>query len=306
VVWANERLYLGPAAAEAPVAVFTGRELDVEIAPLDPSGDHRVRATVRFEGFVLHGWLRGDAVDLRAAREVAVVGPHVTILRGAHLAVVTSPKGSPRIEAQYVDFAGLTAPATCDALTVETQRGAQGPVAPARYVHLRRDRARLLGAPGGATVVELRARRTQPTLRLLETRGGASRVVSMHAVRIAGWVPEEDLAPGEGPDCDDCYGPGIRDSWDRCPDVPEAGDGRDVDGCPDAYPPPTRIAAPRELPIRVSPQPDGVAIGIVEKGATVYVLDRRGAFARVRPREYVVTPAGGGDFWVELGADPTG
>jgi hypothetical protein len=306
VVWTNAHLFLGPEAGAARIAAFTGRELDLEIAPLDPRGDHRVRATVRSEGFVLHGWLDADSVDLHSARDLAVAAPYVTILGGAYLRVVATPGGAPGLEARFTDFTGLAAPAVCDALTFEAPRHTDRPIAPSRYVHLRGDRARLLGTPGGAAVVELRARHRQPTLHLLETRGGASRVVYTHAVHLEGWVPEEDLEPGEGPDCDHCYGPGIRDSWDRCPDVPEGVDDRDVDGCPDAYPTPTRITALRELPIRAFPKPDGIAIGVVEKGAAVYVLDRRGAFARVRPRVFVVTPEGGGDFWVELGPDPGG
>jgi hypothetical protein len=87
---------------------------------------------------------------------------------------------------------------------------------------------------------------------------------------------------------------------DPCPDVPETAKDRDVNGCPGAGPPPIRITSPRDLLIRAAPQVDGMVIGVVEKGATVYVLDHHGTFARVRPRTFVVTPAGAGVFWVEL------
>jgi hypothetical protein len=299
VLWENDRLYLGPELGAADFAVFTGSKVDVEIAPLDVRGDHRVRTTVRSDGFVLRGWIAADAVTPHAARDLAVLGPYVTILRGARLRVVAKATSGPRVEAIDTDFAPLATPAVCDALEVEPPARTPETVAGARYVHLRGDRVRLLGAPGGAIVAELDAWRS-PTLSVLETRGGASRIVSLHAMRVTGWMRDEDLEPGEGPDCDDCYGPGVGDAVDRCPDLPEAGNGREVNGCPDADPPPLLVTAPHDLPIRAFAARDAAEIGLVEKGARVYVVGRQGAFARVRPLAFVVTPSGPGDFWVEL------
>lgn len=298
---ANERLYLGPASGTAPVAVFTGRELDVEVAPLEPRGDHRVRVTARSDGFVLEGWLGANAVTLRTTRDLAAVAGHAWIVRGARLGVVSDPSGAPRIEALRSDFAGIAVAATCDALTLNERGDTEGAAMPARHAHMRRDRAPLLDAPGGAVVLDLHARRPGPTFGVIETRDGAARVLSQHAVRITGWMHERDLEPGAGPDCDDCDGPGVRDLWDRCPDVAEAdGDRRDVAGCPDAVPPPVRIRSPRDMAIHASPARDAIVIGRVEQGAEVYVLDRRGGWGRVRPLTFVVTPDGGTDFWAEL------
>jgi hypothetical protein len=261
-----------------------------------------VRATVRSGGFELEGWIDADAVTLRVGRDIPVLDPHAWILRGARVRVVSTGAGAAQLEAPDQDFEGLRAEAACGALTFERAPEVARPEGPARYAHLRHDHLRILDAPGGALRLDLRARRPAPTLRVLETRGGASRVLYEQGVRLAGWVRDEDLEAGEGPDCDDCYGEGVRDLEDRCPDVPEGGDGRDVDGCPDADPPPVRRVAPRDVAIHAFPSTTAVTLGRVQRGAEVFVIARQQGWGRVRPRAFVVTPERPADFWVELAA----
>jgi hypothetical protein len=110
----------------------------------------------------------------------------------------------------------------------------------------------------------------------------------------------EDLAPGYGPDCDHCYGSGhIPDIWDFCPDEPEE-NGWDTDGCPDSFPPPIRAASAVEARIRLSPSPDAEPIGHVERGAEVYLVERRDGWGRIRVKDYPVAPPSGRAFWVAL------
>ncbi len=298
----SDVLFLGPSHGATAVASFTGNELDLETTVVALGSDRRVRAAAQSDGFVVSGWIDADAVPFRAAREIAVVDQYASILRGAPIRVIAARAGSVRIEAVYSDFVGLVAEADCTVLAIGPLPRTATVPATGRFVHLRRDLTRLFDAPGGTTLLELRARRPGPTLRVLETRAAASRVVYDQGTRITGWMLNEDLEAGEGPDCDDCYGRGVIDVSDSCPDVDETGGhNHDVDGCRGAVPPPARVEARRDVAIHAFSSADSVVIGSVERGATVYVIDRQAGWGRVRPRELAVTPTPGTDFWVDLG-----
>jgi len=296
----RDRIFLGPAPGASVFAAFTGGSLDVALFALDPAPEGRLRATVRSSGFELSGWVARETFTLRAARDLPIVAGLAAIRRGARLDVAGGPR--PLARTSDTDFDDLAAPVDCAALTFARVPDSPAPSAPVRHVHLRGARATLRAAPAGEPALALTARRPGPTFRVLEAQGGHSLVVYEHGTLLTGWIADADLEPGEGPDCDHCYGEGfVPDVDDRCPNVPEAGSGREAGGCPDADPPPVRLHPTADLALRLFPSRDAPQIGWALRGADLYLVAREGNFARARPAAYVVTPEPGADFWVDLG-----
>ena len=97
-----------------------------------------------------------------------------------------------------------------------------------------------------------------------------------------------DLAPGFGPDCDDCHGWPM-DVDDTCP--PPAGC-RDEKGGP--------FHASHKVAVRDRPSPEGQPLGWLEEDGEVRIVGRKGTYARVEPvKNEIAAPAGG--FWIDEG-----
>ena len=294
---AGETLSLGEKPNERS-ARFAGHPVAVRVDSVDARGPSSiasvvVRAPALGPALVLSGRLRIDAVPLFAARDLPVVDRHVVLHRAAPLRFVGGDGATSVVEPLYGDFADLRARTSCDDIVVQdpghgtaTERRRRG--AP---MHLAHRRAPLFAAPSGAPVLVLSATRPGPTVYVTATQGSFRRIAYEDGARIDGWMRADDLAPGEGPDCDDCHG-SIMDADDLCPLRPAPRD----DACPEAAL--GAFHARRKVAVRDRPSPEGAALGWLEESAEVRVFESRGGYARFEPAtgEIHAPPTG---FWVD-------
>jgi hypothetical protein len=292
---AGEKLLLGESADVE--ARFTGQTVHVRIERIDvakgPVASAIVRAPASPPSLGLQGRLRLDAVPLRAARDIRVAGDLVIIPRGTALILSSGEDAALGVKPRYGDF-GVAAAASCD--DVELGEPAVSGPGPRRAspMHAVAKRVTLLVAPEGPTVLELEPRREQPTFDVIESRGSFRRVRYDDGVRIDGWVRAADLAPGEGPDCDDCHG-GIMDVDDVCP-PPR--------GCPDEKGGP--FHARRKVAVRDRPSPEGRPLGWLDEDGEVRIVGRKGTYARIEAVKGEIAPPTGG-FWIDAASlDPRG
>lgn len=294
---AGEKLLLGESGGVE--ARFTGRPVNVRVEHIDtakgPVASAIVRAPASPPALRLDAKLRADVLPFRAARDIRVAGDHAIIPRGSAL-VLSSGEGSTLgVRPRHGDFGGVTAAASCD----DVELGEPGALvdssrrSPMHLVAMKR-RMTLFAAPDGAVVLELDVRRDAPTFDVIESRGSFRRIRYDDGVRLDGWVRASELAPGEGPDCDDCHGGGVMDVDDVCP----------AKGCPDAKGGP--FHARRKVAVRDRPSPEGQPLGWLEEDGEVRIVGRKGTYARVEPvKGELAAPATG--FWIdEATLDPHG
>jgi hypothetical protein len=305
----------GPDDAKTPIARFTGAPTHVAIHAIGNLEDGRnVRVTIRTPAsgpaLVLRGWIRVDDVSFYTRREIPVAGDHVAIAATRRVRILEARGRTLRVEPLHTVFRGLSADVDCDAIDARDMATASATTSTrgSRPMHIMRDVAVLHDA-AGRPVLELRAEDRRPTIDALEARAGMVRVRHANGVRVDGWMREEDLAPGEGAECDHCQGGGeVVDTDDLCPWRAPAD--RDLDdGCPDLDPEHGPFVALREVSVRSGPSAEAPEIGLLERGAQVYAFEAQAGARRIAPASGEVrSPGGETGFWIVDGAlarDPT-
>jgi hypothetical protein len=107
-----------------------------------------------------------------------------------------------------------------------------------------------------------------------EARGAWRRIEHGYALRVSGWVPARDLAPGEGADCDDRHGT-LRDAYD-------------VDPLPHGL---RAVAVGAPVPLFATPEPGARVVGDASSGARLLVEDVGRGWVRAFPDGLEVLPA---------------
>jgi hypothetical protein len=307
----GEQLYADGSRTRA-IGRFFGAVVAVEVDALQ-TDPHRgaqvsVHAPLKGPGLTLRGWVTSAYLPLRAARDIEVVGRNVVLERGAPLQLVESSAQVVRVEAGWRDFDGAWADVGCDALSLVggPERGSdEGPWVGRAPAHLRGERLTLHASADGPAAVELRAVRMNPTVyveahRVRRDGAGMSKIHYRRGLRLDGWVPDAELAPGDGPDCDDCDGLGVIDVADRCPSRSDPASVDDVDGCPESDLAP--LAVTERADVLDSSGPEAVVIGELDAGADVYVFETRNGLSRFGPGTGDLREARGGGLWVRSGA----
>ena len=295
-MWAGASLF-AQANAGPPIVEFTGDAVDIQVTAFPEDKTERVAVAVRSGGLALKGFVEPYELELFARHELAIFGEAVVLPAGAAVRVLGAKDQTLLIEPEFSDFSELPVRVRCSDLSFERALAAETPPQGSPF-HLSEREVALHASPDGGLITKLKAGRDGPTVYALEQRGQFVRVAYGRGVRIDGWLPLAALSPGFGPDCDDCYSRGPRDSFDRCP-TDNTAEASAENGCPESGPPPP-IARPRVgTPVHLGPSEDAPLIGTTEPGAEVFVLERKGGWSRIQGRGASVrTPAVGG-LWLK-------
>jgi hypothetical protein len=270
-------------------ARFTGHAVLVRIDRIDTATSVAsvvVRAPAKSPALRLDGRLDAGVIPLRAARDIRVAGENVVIPRGTSIVVTSGDGAALGVQPRYGDFGNVATVASCEDLAFEvaTERGAKKV---GEYMHLTKSNVVLFAAPGGPAIIELVTRHDSPSVDVVESRGPFRHIRYDDGVRIDAWMRAVDLAPGEGPDCDDCHGWPL-DVDDTCP----------PNECVDAKGGP--FHASHKVAVRDRPSPEGQPLGWLEEDAEVRIVGHRGTYARVEPvKNEIAGPAGG--LWIDEG-----
>ena len=295
-MWAGASLF-AQANAGPPIVEFTGDAVDIQVTAFPEAKTERVAVTVRSGGLALEGFVEPYELELFARHELAIFGEAVVLPAGAAIRVLGAKDQSLLIEPEFSDFSEVRARVRCSDLSFERALSVETPPQGSPFHLLEREVA-LHASPDTALITKLKASREGPTVYALEQRGQFIRIGYAQGVRIDGWLPLAALSAGFGPDCDDGYSRGPRDSSDRCP-TDNTAEASAETGCPESGPPPP-IARPRVgTPVHLGPSEDAPLIGTTEPGAEVFVLERKGGWSRIQGRGASVrTPAVGG-LWLK-------
>ena len=291
----GELLYAG-ATGDETLARFTGGDVGIEVAELSFTDAPRAKVTVRTpaEGPAVRfeGWIRLDRLSLHAQREIAVVPDAVWIRQGSPLALFAGNGTSVWVRARYGSLVELTAEVDCGALGFEGVPDEPWQQPPGRATMMRDGNMVVYGSPGAAPLCRLVGDQApQPQLYALESQDGFERIAMDDAdYRVTAWIPTDQLEDGVVPDCDDCRG-SILDAED----VPE-------------LPPTARtVVATGDTAVHPTTEEGSPAIGTVEVGATVVILEEQAGWGRIRPQYFGIVPpdappngSPATEFWVRL------
>jgi len=250
-----------------------------------------VRDSPKGPGLVVRGWLEARALHLYAARDLAIVAPHVVIPRDEAIAIVGAAGTLARVAPRYGEFTSLVHDTPCDASSLALSATAtRTPLSGKTWVHLAARTASLFSGAEGGPILSLDASREGPSFLAIEERAGRVHVRYHDGVAIDGWIRAAELLPGEGPDCDDCHGWPL-EMADSCPCLEPS---EDADGCPEVPSAPSR--AVMTAPVRTRPDETSAALGELESGASVCARETRGAYTHVVAGGGIASTGGG--FWV--------
>jgi hypothetical protein len=277
-------MYEAATGSEA-IARFTGGEVTLKATEF-PKGSNR--AKIATEGFHVDGFVASKDIPVFAARDLAAHRGHVWIAAQRQVRVIDAAPGKLQVEREVTTPMKQTfrAWASCESLTLtEGVPAGWTPPGGARGYLLKKPAIALFDQAGGTTVTTLQRAPDSPTILFFSTYNQGSWVhVEYHGeVIIDAWARAADLTalpPGETMD--------------------QLAPSRSMQGRPRlAVQGETRsVRASKALRIRTSAAETGTAIGVVEPGTEIYVLDVVAGWASVLPKALNIAPAGDGQFWV--------
>jgi hypothetical protein len=262
------------AFVEVPGGVEIGVRVDV-IAEATDYGSAYSRVSLRAPadgaGLRIEGWMYFP-LALVTTRRLEVVPDAVWIEAGARVRARVFPDGVLRVKAYDGEFHDVVADAPCGALQVGMKHvGPLPPPAGATRAHAAGEILHLYASPTGKPI-ELRPENCNSELYITETRGAFRFIEYGYGLRVRGWVPTRDLAPGNGHDCDDRHG-SVRDSFDIDP--------------PEGL---RAVKLGREAPLFARPDADARVVGDASSGAAILVQDLGRGWLRVFPEGFEVMP----------------
>jgi len=277
------------------IAKLTGAKVPLAVSQIGTSAaGARLRvSTTQSSGYVrIDGWAARDAFRFFAARDLPVAGGHLWISQGQQLSVKARKDGKLEVSHQLLGSAGqrVKAIVPCDAVTLSfpTIPADDAPERSKTY-QSKTNEIDLYDRPRGDVVFTLRMEdEVRKVFWSTEARGGFIHVMSRTDVTIDAWVRWRDVTA-------------LRHA--------ELFDPSYV--APKPWPiktlaikdPPKVLTAHKELPIHGKPENAHTAIGMVEKGAKLYAMERSGDWTNVLPSNLGILPAGGG-FWVRTASLP--
>jgi hypothetical protein len=284
------QLYEAP-REEKPLVEFIGASAPLAVViPEDPVAQ-RAKATVHSgkPGLRVEGWISLENIPVYAVKDVEVVGSQVQLAGGHRVKLTRGSKGKLNAELTIAGSQGqqLRGSGDCSAFSLAWARPSpEEPPAHARTALMKGTELELFDKPGGENIFTLfMSEGASPLFYTVEHRGMFQRVVSRSDVVINAWVKVGSLTP-------------IRkeDRIETPPSAPSQGPGARMV----LESPPPLKTAPKEIPVRSQRDEKSKPIGVLEKGAEVYVMQIASGWANVLPKELNFSPAGGGGFWVPL------
>jgi hypothetical protein len=273
------------------VASFATQEVSLEVFdfPPTPAGRARVRtgkgsASLRIEGFV-----DPSKIPLSARNDLPIAPDHVWIGKGQAVRLEAASKGVLSVGMTLAATQQkLHAKAACGALAIGNVLGDDlGPPATAKKWLLKNTTLDLYGDPSGAIVFTIEVPYAESGILMYSTE---SQSIFQHVrhwgpIVIDAWAKTSDLKSlPKGEMLDELAGPGTI-SVNPAKLKVEGGV--------------KELKAPKNLPVRLAANDASKAIGTLEDGAEVLVLDTVAGWSRIYPKALEVLPPEGRDFWVK-------
>jgi hypothetical protein len=287
-------LYEGPAGSTS-IAKLTGGKLGLTASDFLAGGGDRVhvKTSSGSAGFRLEGFIDAKNLPVFTTKNVAVVPNHFWIAGQREVTVIGSGSAQLRVKRQVgLPFGqAFMAWAPCSALSL-TQSTPTGwsPAGSAR-AYVAKKTVELYDGPD----------EDRKLVTVLTPDSTGDGIVLWSTQKKKGWVHlvhHSDV---------------VVDAWARARDLKALprGETQDFQPPPASRRNPPSLAlsgnaktatSPKDLQIRSSASDKGKAIGTLEAGAEVYVLDVVAGWASVLPKALNIAPHGDGQFWVRAKA----
>lgn len=272
------------------IGSFTGTFAALRISefPADPTtGRARVNTSVGSASVRLDGWVAPATIPVYTARDLTVTADHVWVSAAQKIRLVQAAAGSLTGELTILGTSGQTtrASAPCDAFTL--QRGAPTAMeipGNGRGFTMKEAEMDLFDAPSGNAVFTLKMNEGSAQLFWsTESRAGFVHVKARSDLTLDAWARIRDVEPlrkGE-----------MRDQF-----IPPT---TAIQGAQLALDPPPRVVrATKEVPLRIKRDAKDPAVGVIEVGAEIYVLETTVGWSNILPRSLALAPPDGGGFWI--------
>jgi hypothetical protein len=274
------------------IAGFATQEVTVELAdfPADPLIGRAKIKTGKGSGSVrIEGWVDPTKIPLSTRTDAAVVEGHVWIGKGEPVRLRGALPGKLSVESTVTaSQQKLRAKATCSAFAVGRSAGGdhETPATAKRWV-LRERTLDLFDDAGGAVVFTLEVPSAESGLLLWSTeqRGPFVHVQHGGQIIVDAWAKASELkAFPKGEMLDELAGGSL---------VSMTPAKLKVDGSI------KELKVSKEVPLRLAANESAKAIGALEEGAEVVVIDTVAGWARVFPKGLEIIPPDGKDFWAK-------
>lgn len=280
------------------IATFTGAlaPLTMQDIPADAKAERaRLSTTARGDKVRLDGFAVPSQIPVFTTRDIAAVGTQVWVAGGQPVRLVASEPGKLTVERVISGTQSQTVRATapCDAFALEPRVVSGGEIdGHARGFMMKRSTIDLYDAPNGKVVF---------TLKMLEgaaqlfwsnkVSAGFVQVESRGDLVVDAWAKASDLDPLRPGELSDRLIPPIKQITGAKLKLEDA---------------PRIVKATTDVPIRARREINAPAIGLIEVGAELYVLETVAGWTNILPRELYVTPPDPGGFWIPSGEVPKG
>jgi hypothetical protein len=279
-----------------PIAVFTGASAPLlmqDIPPDAATGRARLSTTETGQTLRIDGFAVPAEIPMFTRRDIAVVGTQVWLAAGESVKLLQSQPDALTVVHDVAGTASqkVKATAPCDAFALEPGAAAAGEVdGHARGYMMKSSTIDLYDKPGGDVVFTLKMIEGAGQL-FWSTRASAGfvEIKARGDLVIDAWARAKDLTPLPPGELRDRYIPPVKG--------PPAVKLKLQDA-------PRIVKATSDIPLRAKRETNAPAIGLIEVGAELYVLETVGEWTNVLPRGLYVTPPETGGFWIPAAEVP--
>lgn len=282
------------------IGTFSGALVPLTMSAF-PETDREARARVKTAdgapAFRLEGYVDPAKIDLFTARDIPVVEPYVALAAQQRVKLVGASGDTLTVERAILgtrdQVVRVTAP--CSAFSFSVGGGPAPDLSAPPGMRGWRTRAGDFRNPGAALTIDVFDRAGGTAVYNIalreggallfwgrDARNGFLHVSGRSDIVIDGWVRQKQLEPMHAGELMTSF-------------IPAPPSGLEVGLSGDT----TVLTAPRDVPLRLRPELEEPAIGVLEEGVEIYAFAFVDGWARILPKTLALKPPDDASFWVQ-------
>lgn len=280
------------------IGSFTGAFVPMTLSdlPADPALGRSRLATSMGSGAVrLDGWASASSLAVFTARDLPVVAGRVWIASAHKVKLVQASLGqlTGEITVAGSNNQSVRATAPCDGFTLQAGQPVAQPVpGNGRGYTSKGASMELYDDANGSVVFTLKMMEgTSQLFWSTESKAGFVHILGRGDLVIDAWAKQRDLEPLKKGELMDQYQPGSRVVTGAT--LALSGDGA-----------PKLVTATKDIPLRIKRDDKDKAVGVVESGAEIYLIETITGWTNILPKSLGLAPPEDGGFWIPSSEAP--